>query len=116
MYIDLVIFKVILGCFRAIVSNLIPSNICERFASVLRTAVVKQSAKIVGSLVCFGTNPMGAKCQTPTPPTNRSQSFKTFPKMSSRWCLQHYIFENLKFAIVPYGETPNLNYLEYEQA
>ncbi len=46
MYIDLVVFKVILGCFSAIVSNLslIPSNICERFGSVLRTAVVKQSA------------------------------------------------------------------------
>ena len=25
-----------------------------------------------------------------------------------------FVFENFKFTIIPYGETPNLNYLENE--
>ena len=48
--VDLVFFKVILGTLSALVSNLILSNICAKFTSVIRTPDVKQSAKVNGPL------------------------------------------------------------------
>ncbi len=51
--VDLVVFKVILGSFSALVSNLIDGIICAKFTSVIhvRTAVIKQSAKVHRPLV-----------------------------------------------------------------
>ncbi len=49
--IELVFYNVVLGSFRANVPNVISSNICAKFTTVLRIAVVKQSAKAHGPLV-----------------------------------------------------------------
>ncbi len=56
--------------------------------------------------------------------------FQTFLEFSSQWSSHNCVwdfwifefaifndfFENLKFTIVPYGETKNLNYLENERS
>ncbi len=46
-----VVFKVSLGSFSALASNLISSDICAKFTCVIRTAVIKQSNKVHTSRV-----------------------------------------------------------------
>ncbi len=59
-----------------------------------------------------------------------AESFQTFPKFSSQWSSQNYVWDfwnfeflifndfflNFKFTIVPYGEIKNLTYLENERS
>ncbi len=50
--VDLLVFRVIVGSFNTLVSNLIACNICANVQVSHVRAVVKQRAKVHGPLVC----------------------------------------------------------------